>query len=208
MAISNLQGGWLLAVILFALVVSCGDGSADNTQQTQVASTANALSQATPTLPPLPVATATPNVEIIEIFPTPVDNQSTYAVGTNDWWNSTAPVVEYRAILPVLAGTPNGDAIWSLYAATYVASEWLSGREPGPSAFGPYVANLDFEALPARADALFARIMVLDPASAGWLRPYHLAESDADFTLVVNLGFTACLNIATWNECLDRASDG
>lgn len=200
--------GWLLIVTVFAFTVSCGSGSGGATPESETAPVDGVVIDATPTISLPPAATATPNVEIIEIFPTQVDSQTTFTVGSNEWWNSTTPVADYRTILPVLSGTPNGDAIWSLYAATFVASEWLSGREPGPAGFGPYVAGLAFEGLPAQADALFAQIMALDPASATWLRPYHLADSDEDFTLVVNLGFTACLNIATWNECLDRASSG
>ncbi len=178
-------------------MVSCGGGESSATPAPDDRVTLDERS----TVPPSTGATATPNVVVIEILPAS-------AIGGNAWWDSKAPVAEFRAILPVLAGTPNGDAIWSLYAATFVASEWLSGREPDPAAFGSYVASLTLEELPVEANDLFGQIMALDPTSAEWLRPYQLAETDAEFTLVVNLGFTACLSIAAWDVCVARASGG
>lgn len=196
--------GSILAVIFLTLIVSCGGGDSSDPQGSPLAPEADGTIDVTSTAPASPEPTATPNVEVIEI----VDGQPVQTIGGNGWWDSKAPVAEFRAIHPVLAGSPSGDAIWSLYAASFVASEWLSGREPVPAAFGPYVAGLTLEELAVEANELFAQITALDPTSAEWLRPYHLAETDEEFTLVVNLGFAACLSIATWDECLARASGG
>ena len=195
-------------VAFLTLTISCGSGDSSNSTATDLAPNDRVIFDARSTVPAEPGPTATPNVEVIEIFPPSADDQSTLDIGSNAWWDSKAPVTEFRAILPVLAGTPNGDAIWSLYAATFVASEWLSGRESNPTAFGPYAAGLTLEELANVANDLFGQIMAQGPTSAEWLRPYQSADTDAEFTLVVKLGFTACLSIATWDECLARASGG
>ena len=127
----NSKRAGFLAALVLATAISCGSGSSDDTLVVAEAPTSN-VSEATPILSPPPAATATPNVVVIEIFPTSVGSPSTFVIGGNEWWNSIAPVGDYRTLMPVLSGTPNGDAIWSLYAATFVASEWLSGREPVP----------------------------------------------------------------------------
>ena len=203
-ATPRLTVGSFLAGVFLTLTISCGggDSSAPPTPNERVTFDDRS------TVSSAPGPTATPNVVVIEIFPPSADGQSTLTIGSNAWWDSKAPVAEFRAILPVLAGSPNGDSIWSLYAATFVVSEWLSGREPDPAAFGSYVASLTFEELPDEANDLFGQVMALDPTSAEWLRPYQFAETDEEFTLVVNLGFTACLSIATWDECVARASGG
>ena len=188
--------GWFLAVSFLTLVISCGSGDSTTPTATQPPPDARAIFDER--------STPTPNVEVVEIFPPSAE----LPVGSNAWWDSKAPVVEFRATLPVLSAAPNGDAIWSLYAATFVASEWLSGREPNPTAFGSFVAGLGLEELPVEASDLFGQITALDTTSAEWLRPYQSAETDEEFTLVVNLGFAACLSIATWDECLARASGG
>ncbi len=201
-------GGSFLAVVFLTLTISCGDGESSAPPAPDSTPNDRVTFDERSTVPPAPGPTATPNVEVIEIFPSSADGQSALDIGGNAWWDSKAPVTEFRAILPVLAGTPNGDAIWSLYAATFVASEWLSGREPDPTVFGSYVASFTLEELPDEANDLFGQVMALDPTSADWLRPYQFAETDEEFTLVVNLGFTACLSIATWDECVARASGG
>ena len=203
-ATPRLMVGSFLAVVLMTLVVSCGGGESSAPPESQSAPDGGEISDVPPTVPPSPGPTATPDVVVIEI----IDGKQTFAIGSNEWWDSKAPVARFRAIHPVLGGSPSGDAIWSLYAASFVAAEWLSGREPVPEAFGPYVSGLTLEQLPDEANDLFAQIAALDTASDEWLRPYQSAETDEEFTLVVNLGFAACLSIATWDECIARASGG
>ena len=196
--------GAIVAVVLLVLVVSCSSGGSGDPPTSDPPLDGDGVPSATSTVPPAPAMTATPNVAVIEI----IDGKAVVPLGSNEWWDTKAPVAEFRALSPVLSGSPSGDAIWSLYAATFVASEWLAGREPEPASFGPFIADLTLEELSVLANDLFAQITALGSEQIDWLRPYQSAATDAEFTLVVNLGFAACLNIATWDECVDRASGG
>ena len=197
----------LSAVVLTMVFVSCSSGDTSAGPTSSPGLNDGGAPPVASTVAPAPAATATsnvPDVEVVEI----IDGEAVFALGSNEWWDTKAPISEFRELSPVLAGSPSGNAIWSLYAATFVASEWIAGREPTPEAFGPFLSGLTLEELATEANDLFAQITLLESDPAPWLRPDQSAQTDEEFTLVVNLGFTACLSIATWDECLARAAGG
>lgn len=43
-----------------------------------------------------------PDVVVVEI----IDGEVVLSIGSNAWWDSMAPVAEFQAVQPVLAGSP------------------------------------------------------------------------------------------------------
>jgi len=173
--------------------------------------------QAQATVTPVPIATLVPTstpaatappTQTPEPTPSPAPFQATLPLGSEGWWGQVAPCAAYREATPTLAGLDGGDAICSLYAAVFVASEWISGREPNPRRFADFVRSLPDEMMPSEAYRLFSEIRAVDPDTASWARPYLHPEVTSEFSLLGNLAFAACLSIKTWDECYATLTGG